>query len=226
MKLTYLGHSSVLVETAEARLLFDPYITQNPLASAIDITALKPNYVLLTHGHFDHLADAESILKYNAATLIANFEIATWYGNKGINHVHGMNVGGAFGFPFGRVKYVNAVHSSMLPDGSYGGAPGGYVVESNQGGFYVSGDTALTLDMKLLGERHSLSFAVLCIGDNLTMGPEDAALAAEWLGVKRVIGVHYDTFPSITLDRESAVRAFADRGIELLLPAIGETLEL
>lgn len=226
MKLTYLGHSSVLIETAGHRLLFDPFITPNPLASGVDITSLHPDHVLLTHAHGDHVADAEKILKYSGATLISNYEIVTWYGNRGINHSHPLNHGGGFNFPFGRAKFVNAVHSSMFPDGSYGGNAGGFVIETADGTFYVSGDTALTYDMKLLADRYKLDFAVLPIGDNFTMGPDDAAIAAEWVGAKRVIGVHYDTFPPIVIDKDAARKTFADRRVELLLPAIGETIEL
>lgn len=226
MKLTYLGHSSVLIETAGHRLLFDPFITPNPLASGVDITSLHPDHVLLTHAHGDHVADAEKILKYSGATLISNYEIVTWYGNRGITHGHPLNHGGGFNFPFGRAKFVNAVHSSMFPDGSYGGNAGGFVIETADGTFYVSGDTALTYDMKLLADRYKLDFAVLPIGDNFTMGPDDAAIAAEWVGAKRVIGVHYDTFPPIVIDKDAARKTFADRGVELLLPAIGETIEL
>ena len=226
MKLTFLGHSCFLVETSGQRLLFDPFITPNPLAKAIDVDQLEADYVLLTHGHGDHVADAESILRRTGAKLISNFEIVSWYGEKGISNGHPMNLGGSVRLPFGKVKYVNAVHSSVLPDGTYGGNPGGFVVETSEGGFYVSGDTALTYDMKLIGEFHQLDFAVLCIGDNFTMGPEDAAIAAEWAGVKRVVGVHYDTFPPIQIDHAAAIQAFATRGIELLLPAIGETIDL
>lgn len=226
MKLTYFGHASFAVHTGAHDLLFDPFISPNELAANIDIESIKADAVLLSHGHADHIADAEAILKRTGALLVANFEVATWFGNKGIASVHGMNHGGAYGFPFGRVKYVNAVHSSSLPDGSYGGNPGGFVVETPEGGFYYSGDTALSYDMKLIGEQHRLDFAVLCIGDNFTMGAEDAAIAAEWAGVKRAVGVHYDTFPPIRIDRDEARAAFAARGIELLLPAIGETVEL
>jgi len=226
MKLTFLGHSCFLVEIAGSRLLFDPYITDNPLAKNVDITSLHPDYVLLSHGHGDHVGDAEKIIKYSGATLISNFEIVTWFANKGNTHGHPMNLGGAFQFPFGRVKYVNAVHSSVLPDGTYGGNPGGFVIETSEGGFYYSGDTALTQDIKLIGDFHHLDFAVLCIGDNFTMGAADAAIAAEWAGVKRAVGVHYDTFPPIQIDHAAAIQSFADRGVELLLPGIGDTIEL
>lgn len=226
MKLTYFGHACFAIQTGKHHLLFDPFITPNELAADIDVNDIKADAVLLSHGHADHVADAESILKRTGALLIAGYEVACWFDAKGVASVHPMNHGGAHGFPFGRVKYVNAVHSSSLPDGSYGGHPGGFVVETADGSFYYSGDTALHYDMKLIGEQHRLDFAVLCIGDNFTMGAEDAAIAAEWAGVKRVVGVHYDTFPPIRIDRDQARAAFAARGIELLLPAIGETVEI
>jgi L-ascorbate metabolism protein UlaG (beta-lactamase superfamily) len=227
MKLTYYGHACVGIELAcGTRLLFDPFISPNGLAKAIDVDTIPADYVLLTHGHEDHVADAERILRRTGATLVSNFEIVSWYGAKGIEKAHPMNLGGGFNFPFGRVKSVNAVHSSVLPDGSYGGNPGGFVIETPHGSFYVSGDTALHADMKLLGEMHTLDFAVMCIGDNFTMGPSDAALAAEWVGAKHVVGVHYDTFPPIVIDRKIAAGEFTKRGVELLLPAIGETMAM
>ncbi|MDB6076608.1 MAG: metal-dependent hydrolase [Akkermansiaceae bacterium] len=226
-QLTFYGHSCFRVTLADgSELLFDPFITANELAKGVDVAAIPADYVLLTHGHFDHVADAESILKRTGAKLISNFEIVTWYGAKGIENGHPMNHGGAFKFPFGRVVFVNAVHSSMLPDGSYGGNAGGFIVEAPDCSFYASGDTALHLDMKLIGERHKVDFAIICIGDNFTMGAADAALAAEWAGVKKVVGIHYDTFPPIQIDPAEAKAEFAKRGIELLLPAIGETIEL
>jgi len=225
MRITYYGHSCFSVETGSHTLLFDPFITPNPQAAHIDVDSLRPDFVLVTHGHADHLADAEAILQRSGATLISNYEIVCWFQAKGIAKAHPLNHGGAAAFPFGRAKYVTAIHSSQLPDGSYGGNPGGFVITTPAGAFYASGDTALTSDMKILGERHALDFAALCIGDNFTMGPEDAALAAEWVGVKQVLGIHYDTFPPIEIDRAAATAAFAARGITLHLPAIGASIE-
>jgi len=227
MRLTFYGHSCFGIELADGtHLLFDPFITPNELAKGVDVDAIPADYVLLTHGHFDHMADAERILKRTGAMLVANFEIGEWYAAKGLENAHRMNVGGAFTFPFGRVKSVNAIHSSVLPDGTYGGGPGGYVVESPGANFYISGDTALHQDMKMIGERHALDFAILCIGDNFTMGAEDAALAANWTGARTVVGAHYDTFPPIKIDKAAAHAAFAVRSVELLLPGIGETVEM
>ena len=226
-KITFHGHACFTVELADGtRLLFDPFITPNELAKDIDPATIEADFVLITHGHADHLADAEAILKRTGATLISNFEIVTWFGAKGIDNAHPMNHGGGFSFPFGRVTYVNAIHSSSLPDGSYGGNPGGFVIETTSECFYVSGDTALHADQKILGERFQFDFAALCIGDNFTMGPADAALAAEWVGVKKVLGLHYDTFPPIVIDHGMAKSEFSRRGVDLLLPAIGETIEI
>jgi len=226
MKATYFGHSTLMVETGGCSLLFDPFITPNPKAAAVDIATLRPDFVLLTHGHADHVADAEAILKASGATLISNFEIVTWFGARGCEKAVPMNTGGGCTLPFGRVTCTNAVHSSSLPDGSYGGNPMGFVIESPEGAFYISGDTALTHDMKLIGEKWTLRWAALCIGDHFTMGSHDAARAAKWAGANRVIGLHYDTFPPIEIKHETAIRDFTEAGIELLLPSIGEAIDL
>jgi L-ascorbate metabolism protein UlaG (beta-lactamase superfamily) len=224
--LTFYGHSCFSVEIAGKTLLFDPFISPNPLAKSIDIDSIQADYVLLSHGHEDHVADALPILQRTGAMLIANFEIVGWFGQQGISNAHPLNHGGSLKLPFGTVKYVNAVHSSVLPDGTYGGNPGGFVIESKEDNFYFSGDTALTYDMKLLGEFHKLDWAVLCVGDNFTMGYEDAAICAEWIGVKEVMGTHFDSFPYIVINHENAKKAFSEKGVTLHLPAIGDTLQL
>ena len=226
MNATFYGHSCFSVEINGSTLLFDPFISPNPKAEGINVDTIHADYVLLSHGHEDHVADAEVILKRTGAKLIANYEIVCWYGEKGISNSHPLNHGGAVQLPFGKVKFVNAVHSSVLPDGSYGGNPGGFVVESTEGNFYFSGDTALTYDMKILGEFHKLDWAVLCIGDNFTMGYEDAAICADWVGVEKVLGTHFDTFPYIEIDQGIAREHFSDKGKQLYLPAIGETISL
>lgn len=226
MKFTYYGHSCFAVETAGKTLLFDPYITPNELAKAVQVEAIQADYILISHGHYDHILDAVEIAKRTGATTVCNFEIYLWLEGKGVEKIHPMNHGGAWNFDFGRVKFVNAVHSSVLPDGGYGGNAGGFVVEAAEGAFYFAGDTALTLDMKLLAEEFSLKFAVLPIGGNFTMDARDAARATALLDCRTVVGVHYDTFPPIKIDRSAARAAFEQAGATLHLPAIGETIDL
>jgi L-ascorbate metabolism protein UlaG (beta-lactamase superfamily) len=223
MKLTYYGHSCFAVVINRFTLLFDPFITPNELAKAVDVNKVAADYILVSHGHEDHLADAAGIAKRTGAMLISNFEIATWFGRQGVNKSHAMNHGGAAKFDFGRVKYVNAIHSSTLPDGSSGGNPGGFVIESAEGHFYYSGDTALTMDMKLIGESTKLKFAVLCIGDNFTMGAEDAVRAAGFVRCTEILGVHYDTFPPIKIDHAAAQETFSNAGSRLHLLTPGES---
>ncbi len=225
MKVTFFGHASFAVETAGKTLVFDPFITPNEQASHVDLSQIRADYILLSHGHADHVADVEAIAKANNAKIISNFEVVSWFGNKGIEG-HPMNHGGKWRFDFGTVKYVNAVHSSSMPDGSYGGNPGGFVIWNDEGCFYFAGDTALTEDMKLIPLTcPKLDFAILPIGDNFTMDAEDAALAAEFVQCDHVIGCHYDTFPYIEIDHEAARAAFAKRGKKLTLLAIGESVE-
>lgn len=221
MKLTYFGHSCFSVEIAGKKLLFDPFIRANELAKSVDVDAIEADYILVSHGHFDHVDDAAAIAKRTGAKLISNFEIVQWFGNQGVTNGHPMNHGGGYDFDFGRVKYVSAIHSSVLPDGTYGGNPGGFVVDTPDGAFYYSGDTALTLDMELTGEEFDLRFAVLPVGDNFTMGAADAAKAAGFVGVTEVVGVHYDTFPPIRIDHDAARTVFEKAGLQLHLLDIG-----
>ncbi len=226
MKLTYLGHSSFIVETGGHRLLFDPFITPNPLAAGkIDIASLNPHAILISHGHADHIADAVEIARTSGALVISNWEIVQWFSAQGITNTHPMNLGGMREFFFGEVHVTNAIHSSSFPDGTYAGNPCGFVVTSPEGSFYYSGDTALTLDMRLLAESHSLRFAVMPVGDNFTMGPAQAVRAAEFCGVNEVVGVHHSTFPPIEIDKAAAINLFAEEGKVLFLPEIGETLD-
>ena len=223
MKLTYYGHACFAVEAAGKTLLFDPFIKPNPLAKEIDISKVAADFVLVSHGHGDHVADVKEIAERTGATVITSFEPSEWLTKQGVKNVQGMNHGGAAKMPFGRVKLTNAIHSSSMPDGSYGGNPAGFIVETNDGNFYYSGDTALTMDMQLV-RNHKVGFAVLPIGDFFTMGIEDACRAAEFAGVNRIVGVHYDTFPPIKLDRDFAMQTAKAAGKELLLPKIGETI--
>jgi L-ascorbate metabolism protein UlaG (beta-lactamase superfamily) len=226
MKFTYYGHSCFAVEIKGKKILFDPFISQNELAKSIDVNNVEADYILISHGHFDHMADAETIAKRTGATIIAGWEIATWFGNKGVEKTHPLNHGGKWAFDFGKVKCVNAVHSSGLPDGSYGGNPMGFVITSDEGNFYYSGDTALTIDMQLIPAYASLNFCVLPIGDNFTMDATDAVQAAKMVHCNTIIGVHYDTFGYIKIDKQKTIDLFSSAALLLKLPAIGETIEL
>jgi len=177
----------------------------------------------VTHGHSDHVADAAEIARRTGAPVIANFEVANWLKKQGVEQIEPLNHGGTARFAFGRAKYVNAIHSSTMPDGSGGGNPGGFVVETDDGNFYHSGDTALTLDMQLIGDATRLRFAALCIGDRFTMGVEDAIRAAALIRCDEILGIHYDTFPPIKIDHEAAIRQFAAAGKTLHLPPIGDS---
>jgi L-ascorbate metabolism protein UlaG (beta-lactamase superfamily) len=225
MKVTYYGHACFSAVVGGKTLLFDPFISGNPLAKTVDVKSLPADFILVSHGHDDHLADAVEIAKRTNALVIAGFEVGEWFLKQGVPRVHHLNHGGGHAFDFGRAKYVNAVHSSTLPDGSPGGNPGGFVVETAEGNFYYSGDTALTLDMKLIGETTPLKFAVLCIGDNFTMGPDDAVKAAEFVRCKEILGVHYDTFPPIKIDQALAVEKFRAANKTLHLLGIGESFD-
>ena len=226
MKITYYGHSSFGLEIAGKHLLFDPFISPNPLAKDIDIEKIPADYILISHGHEDHVADVEAIAKRTGATIIACYEVAVWFAGKGIEKYHPMNTGGQTSFDFGTVKFVHAVHSSTLPDGSMGGAPGGFVVRTEEGNFYFAGDTALTYDMKLIGEYEKLDFAFLPIGDNFTMGVDDALTATSFINCKEIIGMHYDTFPYVKINQANAIETFARAGRNLHLMSIGESVEM
>jgi L-ascorbate metabolism protein UlaG (beta-lactamase superfamily) len=224
MKLTYYGHSCFLVETAGKKLLFDPFISPNELAKDISISNIEADYILLSHGHVDHIADCVAIAQATGAKVVCNWEIYEWLGKKGVSNTHPMNTGGKWNFETFTVKCTVAQHSSGLPDGSYGGNPMGFIITSSEGSFYYSGDTALTMDMQLIPRWAKLNFAVLPIGDNFTMDCEDAAEAARMINCKTVVGVHYDTFWFIKIDHSKAKETFENTGCQLLLPGIGQTI--
>lgn len=225
MKFTYYGQSCFGVNCNGKNLLFDPFITPNPKASHININQIDADYILVSHGHGDHIADVEALAKATGATLISNFEVGEWFRKKGINKIEAMNLGGKKKFDFGTLKCVNAIHSSVMPDGSNGGNPMGFVIQG-ENNFYYSGDTALTLDMQLIPSWAKIDFAVMPIGDYFTMDASDAARAATFVNTKRVVGVHYNTFPPITINTDVAKQIFEENGIELLLPAIGESINI
>ncbi|NJM26376.1 MAG: metal-dependent hydrolase [Bacteroidia bacterium] len=226
MRFTYYGHSCFAVDIEGQHLLFDPFITPNELASAIDINKIKADFILVSHGHADHIADCVSIAKRTGAMVICSWEIYEWLGKQGIANIHPMNTGGKWNFGAFAVKCVVAQHSSGLPDGSYGGNPMGFIVTSNDKNFYYSGDTALTLDMQLVPRWARLDFAVLPIGDNFTMDATDAAECARMIKCPNIIGVHYDTFGFIKINHEEAEIIFEKADAHLQLVPIGETVEL
>lgn len=225
MKITYYGHASLGIEVNGTNIIVDPFISANELAKHIDVNALKADYILITHAHGDHILDVETIAKNTGATIVSNAEIAGYYEAKGFK-THPMNHGGSWQFDFGKVKYVNAIHSSSFPDGSYGGQPGGFVIEADNKNVYIAGDTALTYDMKLISMRNPLDLAILPIGNNFTMDVDDATIAAEFLEVTTVLGYHYDTFGYIKIDHEIAKQKFANKHKELILLPVGDSIEI
>jgi len=225
MKITFYGHSSLGIEVNGVTILVDPFISGNPKATHINIDELEADYILLTHAHQDHILDVESIAKRTGAIVVSNFEIVTHFENLGIEG-HPMNHGGQWDFEFGNVKYVKAVHSSSFPDGTYGGQPGGFVIEGEHKNIYIAGDTALTYDMKLIALQTKLDLAILPIGDNFTMGINDAIIASDFVKCDKVLGCHFDTFGYIEIDHDKAKQAFFEKGKDLMLLGIGESIEL
>lgn len=207
IKFTYMGQSTFLVEAEGVKLVIDPYLSPNSPVAPLTVDEVEADYILISHGHGDHIADAVPLAKRTGALVISNAEICDWMENQGVENVHGMSTGGSYTFPFGKVKLTIAHHGSRLPDGSNGGNPVGFLFQFNDGhDVYFAGDTALTYDMRLIGEAGGVDLALLPIGDNYTMGPDDAVRAAQFTQSKRVIPMHYSTFPVIEQDAE----AFAD----------------
>jgi L-ascorbate metabolism protein UlaG (beta-lactamase superfamily) len=225
MKITFYGHASLGIEVGGKHIIVDPFITGNPLAAAIDIETLQADYILLTHAHGDHVLDVEAIASRTNAVIVSNAEITSYYAKLGFN-AHPMNHGGSWKFDFGKVKYVNAIHSSSFPNGAYGGNPGGFVIEGEHKNIYIAGDTALTMDMKLIPLRTKLDLAILPIGNNFTMDIEDAIIASDFVECDKILGYHFDTFGYIEINHEEAIRQFFDKGKDLMLLNIGESIEL
>lgn len=199
VKLTWLGHAALALEIDGTHVLVDPFLSGNPLASTTP-DSLHADYILLTHGHGDHVGDTVAIAKRTGAKVIANNEVAGWIHRQGVQDTHGMNPDGAYDFGFARIALTIAFHSSSMPDGSYGGEPNGILITTNSGKrLYLAGDTALFSDMQLIGEK-GLDLAVLPIGGNYTMGPEEALRAVQFLKPASVLPVHYNTFSVIQAD--------------------------
>ncbi|MFY7811452.1 MAG: metal-dependent hydrolase [Flavobacterium sp.] len=224
MKIKFLGHSTFQIEINQKTILVDPFISGNPLLTNKDINAIDADFILVTHAHQDHTLDVEQIAKNSNATVIANWEIATYYGNKGIKN-HPMNTGGSWQFDFGTVKLTPAVHSSSFPDGTYGGNPNGFIIAGEHKKIYISGDTALFLDMQLIA-KENLDLAILPLGDNFTMGIDEAILASDFINCDKILGCHFDTFGYIEIDHETAIKKFFNKGKDLMLLDINESIEI
>ncbi|WP_316790405.1 metal-dependent hydrolase [Pedobacter frigoris] len=225
MKFTYYGQSCFSIEADGKKFLFDPFISHNPLAKDVDIKAIEADYILVSHGHGDHVADLVQIANQTGAQVIAMVEVASWIKKQGVKNVTDINFGKAK-FDFGTLRTVWAAHSSSNPDESYGGNPAGFVLELEGKSIYYAGDTALTTEMKLLADLHKLDYAILPIGGHYTMDVDDALIATKYLECNKVIGVHYNTFPPIQIDTADAVAKFKRENKTLFLPGIGETIEL
>ena len=225
-KLTYHGHSCFSVEGAGNTIWLDPFLGGNPQADIGPDDVTKADYILVSHGHGDHLGDAVAISRQTGATIISNNEIATYCEGEGVN-AHGLHIGGGYQFPFGRVKMTIAHHGSTLPDGGYGGNPGGFLLDVAEKRIYHAGDTGLFYDMKLLGEEKPIDVALLPIGDNYTMGPDDALRAVQLLTPRLVVPMHYGTFDVIQQDPGAfAKRVKQITGIDVVVMSPGESLNL
>ncbi|AZJ36112.1 metal-dependent hydrolase [Tenacibaculum singaporense] len=225
MKITFYGHACFGIEINGTHVLVDPFITGNPLASNIDVDQVKADYILLTHAHQDHVLDVERIAERTEATIISNFEIVTYYAAKGLKG-HPVNHGGTYKNDVFSAKYVNAIHTSSFADGSYGGQPGGFVIKAGEKSLYVSGDTAVTMDMQLIPMSTSLTASIFPIGDNFTMGVDDAIIASDLVICDKVIGCHFNTFPPIKIDIEEAKEKFSQAKKELVILEIGQTITI
>ena len=196
--ITWLGHSTFQIETAGKTILLDPFFTGNPSAT-LDAASAEADAIIVSHGHGDHVGDTVDIAKRTGALVIANFEIIDWMGKQGVENVHPQHIGGAHQYDFGTVKLTIAHHGSMLPDGSNGGSPCGILLKLDGGTIYFAADTGLFYDMKLIGEE-GIDLAILPIGDNFTMGPADSVKATKLIQPKRVMPMHFNTWPLIEQD--------------------------
>jgi L-ascorbate metabolism protein UlaG (beta-lactamase superfamily) len=226
ISITWHGHATFTLDINGVKIVVDPFFAGNNPAAKTAVSQISADYILQTHGHGDHIADTVALGKRTSAQVIANFEIINWIAGKGHENGHAMNTGGGYNFPFGRVKMTPALHSSGLPDGTYGGDPGGYLLTAGGLRIYIAGDTALFSDMALIGAG-GLDLAILPIGDNFTMGPDDSILALEYLKPKAVIPCHYNTWPVIAADTADwSHRIRQTTTIEPIVPKVDEPFTL
>jgi L-ascorbate metabolism protein UlaG (beta-lactamase superfamily) len=224
-KVTWYSHSVIEIATAGTKLLVDPFLTGNP-AAPVGADDLSPDVILVSHGHGDHVGDTVPMARRTGCQVISNFEIAGWLGQQGLENVHPMHIGGGHDFPWGRVKLTNALHGSVLPDGTYGGNPCGFLFTIEGKKIYHACDTGLFYDMKLIGEE-GIDLAILPIGDNFTMGPDDALRAVKLLEPAQVLPIHYDTFELIAQDAGGwAQRVDAETGARVVVLEPGGSLEI
>ena len=225
MEVKFLGHGCLEISVNNKCIIVDPFISGNPKNNITQLNSLNPDYIFITHAHQDHVLDVEKIADRSDAVIVSNFEITTYYEKLGYQ-VHPMNHGGKWEFDFGVVKYVNAIHTSSFANGENGGNPGGFILKSNNKCIYIAGDTALTYDMKLIPMEFDLHLAVLPIGDNFTMGIEDALIASDFIECNNILGYHYDTFGFIEIDKKDAKNKFKSRNKILHLLEIGEIIKI
>jgi L-ascorbate metabolism protein UlaG (beta-lactamase superfamily) len=225
-RVRWLGHACLLVESDGQGILIDPFLTGNPKAAAT-AAEVSPQFILVSHGHGDHLGDTVSIARRTGATVIANYEMSEWLQKQGLSKVHGMQHGGGHAFAFGRVKLTLAFHGSALPDGSYGGNPCGFLLYLKDGKkIYDAADTGLFGDMRLIGEE-GIDLAILPIGDNYTMGPDDALRAVQLIQPKKVLPIHYNTFDLIAQDAHAwGARVRQETQAQPVLLKPGEELDV
>ncbi len=225
MNITFLGHACFSFKIGNKNFLLDPYIRSNPLAKHIDINTIKADYILITHGHYDHVEDVEPIYNNNNASIIvANFEVSAWFKKKGCIRVHPMSCGGTFSADGVKVKMLPAVHSSSMPDGSYGGNATSLLLSAEDKNIYLAGDTGLHQDMKLAGDLYNIDIAILPIGGNFTMDIEESFSASNFLQAKKTIAMHYDTFEAIVIDKTHVKKRIEAQKQNYIFMDIGETI--
>ncbi|QIK16654.1 metal-dependent hydrolase [Blattabacterium sp. DPU] len=226
MKVTFFSHSTCLLEIHDKYLLIDPFFSGIPVFHNVNFIKFfkKIDYILLTHAHYDHVCDVELFsCKFDNVLIISNYEISNYFHKKGIK-TYGINYGSFISFPFGKLKYVWAAHSSVFNDGTYGGNPGGFLLHTDEGNLYISGDTSVMYEMNLIPSFGKLKLSILPIGGKYTMDIEEAIMASDFLKSEKILGVHYDTFEDIKIDREQAKKKFFEKGKELILLEKGKTI--